>query len=100
MVEKQKQNMNLNAVRLRFQAYLPDESGCFSKALPPCISHPVYDSSKMNQNEFPVVLKHDVKSERKVLQRKPLPECQWDDTVKSYIYETAIKNLQGQIIMS
>jgi len=44
MVEEQKQNMNLSAVRLCFQAYLPDEGGCFTKALPPCISFAVYDS--------------------------------------------------------
>ena len=50
MVEEQKTNMNLSAVRLCFQAYLPDESGCFTKALPPCISDPVYDSSKMITN--------------------------------------------------
>ena len=47
MVEKQKTEMNLSAVRLCFQGYLPDESGCFIKALPPCISDPVYDSSTM-----------------------------------------------------
>ena len=52
MVEEQKQNMNLNAVRLCFQAYLPDDSGCFTKALPPCISNPVYDSSELNWKEF------------------------------------------------
>ena len=50
MVEEQKTNMNLSAVRLCFQAYLPDETGCFTKALPPCISDPVYDSSKMILN--------------------------------------------------
>ena len=50
MVEEQKTNMNLSAVRLCFQAYLPDESGCFTKALPPCISDPIYDSSKMIAN--------------------------------------------------
>lgn len=44
MVEQQKQSMNLNAVRLCFQAYLPDDNGCFTKALPPCISDAVYDS--------------------------------------------------------
>ncbi|KAM7449939.1 Nuclear factorNF-kappa-B p105 subunit [Porites harrisoni] len=44
MVEEQKASMNLSAVRLCFQAYLPDETGCFTKALPPCISDPVYDS--------------------------------------------------------
>lgn len=46
MVEEQKQNMNLSVVRLCFQAYLPDEGGCFTKALPPCISNAVYDSSE------------------------------------------------------
>ena len=50
MVEEQKTNMNLSAVRLCFQAYLPDETGCFTKALPPCISDAVYDSSKMILN--------------------------------------------------
>lgn len=48
MVEQQKQSMNLNAVRLCFQAYLPDDNGCFTKALPPCISDAVYDSSEIN----------------------------------------------------
>ncbi|KAJ7381142.1 Nuclear factor NF-kappa-B p105 subunit [Desmophyllum pertusum] len=42
MVEEQKQNMNLNAVRLCFQAYLPDDGGCFTKALHPCISNAVF----------------------------------------------------------
>lgn len=44
MVEEQKQSMNLNAVRLCFQAFLPDETGAFTKALHPCISNAVYDS--------------------------------------------------------
>ncbi len=48
MVEEQTQSMNLNAVRLCFQAYLPDDGGCFTKALPPCVSNPVYDSSEMS----------------------------------------------------
>ena len=48
MVEEQKQNMNLNAVRLCFQAYLPDDSGAFTRALHPCVSNPVYDSSEMS----------------------------------------------------
>lgn len=47
MVEEQKQSMNLNAVRLCFQAFLPDETGAFTKALHPCISNAVYDSSKI-----------------------------------------------------
>ena len=46
MVEEQTNSMSLNAVRLCFQAYLPDDSGCFTKALPPCVSNPVYDSSE------------------------------------------------------
>ena len=50
MVEEQKQSMNLNAVRLCFQAFLPDETGAFTKALPPCISNAVYDSSE-NERE-------------------------------------------------
>ena len=47
MVEEQKNSMNLGAVRMCFQAYLPDETGFFTKALPPCISDPVFDSSTM-----------------------------------------------------
>ena len=47
MVEEQKQSMNLNAVRLCFQAFLPDETGAFTKALHPCISNAVYDSSEI-----------------------------------------------------
>ena len=48
MVEAQKQNMNLSAVRLCFQAYLPDDTGSFTKALPPCLSNAVFDSSEIN----------------------------------------------------
>lgn len=44
LVEKQKNSMNLSVVRLCFQAYLPDDNGCFTKALPPCFSRSVYDS--------------------------------------------------------
>ena len=47
LVEKQKNSMNLSVVRLCFQAYLPDDNGCFTKALPPCFSRSVYDSSKI-----------------------------------------------------
>ena len=45
-VEEQTKTMNLSAVRLSFQAYLPDERGNFTRALHPCISQKVYDSSK------------------------------------------------------
>ncbi|XP_062517490.1 nuclear factor NF-kappa-B p105 subunit-like isoform X2 [Corticium candelabrum] len=37
-------NMNLSVVRLCFQAFLPDDSGSFTRALQPCLSDPVYDS--------------------------------------------------------
>lgn len=52
MVEEQKQNMNLSAVRLCFQAYLPDDTGSFTKALPPCLSNAVFDSSEINYIKF------------------------------------------------
>ncbi|KXJ21435.1 Nuclear factor NF-kappa-B p105 subunit [Exaiptasia diaphana] len=44
LVQEQSKTMNLSAVRLCFQAYLPDENGNFTKPLKPCISNPVYDS--------------------------------------------------------
>lgn len=44
LVEDQENSMNLSVVRLCFQAFLPDDNGCFTKALPPCFSRPVYDS--------------------------------------------------------
>ena len=47
LVEDQENSMNLSVVRLCFQAFLPDDNGCFTKALPPCFSRSVYDSSKI-----------------------------------------------------
>nr|ALG40993.1 NF-kappa B [Anthopleura buddemeieri] len=44
MVDEQAKSMNLSAVRLCFQAYLPDDTGNFTKPLKSCISQPVYDS--------------------------------------------------------
>lgn len=46
LAEERARSMNLSAVRLCFQAYLPDERGCFTKPLYPAFSKAVYDSSK------------------------------------------------------
>lgn len=39
-------NINFNAVRLCFQALLPDKHGDFRNLLKPVESTPIYDSSK------------------------------------------------------
>ena len=39
--------MHLNVVRLKFQVYLPDASGNYSRLLDPVVSNTVYDSSKL-----------------------------------------------------
>lgn len=44
MAAEQARGMNLNVVRLCFQAFLPDESGRFTKAMPSCISQAIYDT--------------------------------------------------------
>jgi nuclear factor NF-kappa-B p105 subunit len=44
MADEDSKNMNLSVVRLCFQAFLPDESGSFTRVLQPCLSEPVYDS--------------------------------------------------------
>ena len=41
---EQARTMNLNVVRLCFQAFLPDPSGAFTRPLEPKLSHPVYDT--------------------------------------------------------
>lgn len=49
MPEEQLHNIDeydLNVVRLCFQAFLPDEHGNYTLALPPLISNPIYDNSK------------------------------------------------------
>lgn len=49
-------NMNLSVVRLCFQAFLPDDSGSFTRALQPCLSDPVYDSSECQFTLFFILL--------------------------------------------
>ena len=44
MAAEQARGMNLNVVRLCFQAFLPDESGRFTQAMPSCISQAIYDT--------------------------------------------------------
>lgn len=44
IAEGRAKSMNLSAVRLCFQAYIPDEKGNFTKPLTPAISKQVYDS--------------------------------------------------------
>lgn len=48
--EKQAKDMQLNVVRLCFQAYLRDENGLFSRLLPSVLSSPIYDSKAPGAN--------------------------------------------------
>ncbi|NXN81229.1 REL protein, partial [Bombycilla garrulus] len=53
--EEQLQNIDeydLNVVRLCFQAFLPDEHGNYTIALPPLISNPIYDNRAPNTAEL------------------------------------------------
>ncbi|KFR16961.1 Proto-oncogene c-Rel, partial [Opisthocomus hoazin] len=43
---------DLNVVRLCFQAFLPDEHGNYTLALPPVISNPIYDNRAPNTAEL------------------------------------------------
>ncbi|XP_053793118.1 proto-oncogene c-Rel isoform X1 [Vidua chalybeata] len=43
---------DLNVVRLCFQAFLPDEHGNYTMALPPLISNPIYDNRAPNTAEL------------------------------------------------
>ncbi|XP_077189195.1 proto-oncogene c-Rel isoform X2 [Paroedura picta] len=43
---------DLNVVRLCFQAFLPNEHGNFTLALPPVISNPIYDNRAPNSAEL------------------------------------------------
>lgn len=43
---------DLNVVRLCFQAFLPDEHGNYTLALPPLISNPIYDNSKYQLSQM------------------------------------------------
>lgn len=40
--------INLNALRLCFQVFLPDSNGRIRVPLPPVISTPIFDNSKYN----------------------------------------------------
>lgn len=44
---------DLNVVRLCFQAFLPDEHGNYTIALPPLISNPIYDNSEYQLGQMP-----------------------------------------------
>ncbi|KAK3573295.1 hypothetical protein QTP86_022364 [Hemibagrus guttatus] len=48
----QTEEYDLNVVRLCFQVFLPDETGCYSIALPPIISNPIYDNRAPNTAEL------------------------------------------------
>lgn len=55
MPEEQLHNIDeydLNVVRLCFQAFLPDEHGNYTLALPPLISNPIYDNSKYQPSQM------------------------------------------------
>ncbi|XP_041108954.1 proto-oncogene c-Rel-like isoform X1 [Polyodon spathula] len=43
---------DLNVVRLCFQIYLQDESGHYTRALPPIVSNPIYDNRAPNTAEL------------------------------------------------
>lgn len=43
----QTEEYDLNVVRLCFQVYLQDETGLYNTALPPIVSNPIYDNSKL-----------------------------------------------------
>lgn len=51
----QTEEYDLNVVRLCFQVFLQDETGCYSIALTPIISNPIYDNRELPQNTLPVV---------------------------------------------
>lgn len=53
----QTEEYDLNVVRLCFQVFLQDESGCYSIALAPIISNPIYDNRELPQNTPPAVTK-------------------------------------------
>lgn len=47
---------DLNVVRLCFQAFLPDEHGNYTIALPPLISNPIYDNSEYQLSQMAFLL--------------------------------------------
>ncbi|MCJ8730508.1 hypothetical protein PDJAM_G00185270 [Pangasius djambal] len=48
----QTEEYDLNVVRLCFQVFLQDETGCYSIPLPPVISNPIYDNRAPNTAEL------------------------------------------------
>uniref|UniRef100_A0A3B3SLE4 Nuclear factor of kappa light polypeptide gene enhancer in B-cells 2 (p49/p100) n=1 Tax=Paramormyrops kingsleyae TaxID=1676925 RepID=A0A3B3SLE4_9TELE len=46
--------MDLNVVRLKFTAYLPDGDGDYTRALKPAISKPIYDSKSPNASNLKI----------------------------------------------
>ncbi|KAJ8248032.1 hypothetical protein GJAV_G00237440 [Gymnothorax javanicus] len=48
----QTEEYNLNVVRLCFQVFLQDESGQYSRALPPIVSNPIFDNRAPNTAEL------------------------------------------------
>ena len=40
--------MDLNVVRLCFQVFLPDEHGKITRIVPPVVSQPIHDKSKLS----------------------------------------------------
>ncbi|XP_060071732.1 nuclear factor NF-kappa-B p105 subunit-like isoform X2 [Ylistrum balloti] len=52
--EKLAKEMQLNVVKLCFQAYLRDETGMFSRLLPSILSNPIYDSKSPGANALKI----------------------------------------------
>ncbi|XP_033756865.1 nuclear factor NF-kappa-B p105 subunit-like [Pecten maximus] len=52
--EKLAKEMQLNVVKLCFQAYLRDENGMFSRLLPSVLSNPIYDSKSPGANALKI----------------------------------------------
>jgi len=50
--ENQARNIQLNVIRLCFQAYLMDQTGKFTQVLPPICSNPIYDASESSVSAF------------------------------------------------
>nr|AKC01669.1 NF-kB [Mizuhopecten yessoensis] len=52
--EKLAKEMQLNVVKLCFQAYLRDETGLFNRLLPSVLSNPIYDSKSPGANALKI----------------------------------------------
>ncbi len=44
---EQAKHMQLNVIRLMFQAYLMDANGQYARTINPVLSRPIYDSSEL-----------------------------------------------------